>query len=81
MGARTGAQFLEGLRKTRREIWVDGERVDDVTVHPKLAGGARSLAGIFDRQHRFAAECLYEDPEAGGRDIMSASRARERVRS
>ena len=66
MGARTGAQFLEGLRKTRREIWVDGERVDDVTVHPKLAGGARSLAGIFDRQHRFAAECLYEDPEAGG---------------
>ena len=27
MGARTGAQFLEGLRRTRREIWVDGERV------------------------------------------------------
>jgi len=26
MGARTGSQFLEGLRKTRREIWVDGEK-------------------------------------------------------
>jgi 4-hydroxyphenylacetate 3-monooxygenase len=66
MAARTGSQFLDGLRKTRREIWVDGERIEDVTAHPKLRGGAESLAAMFDRQHRFAAECLYDDPEAGG---------------
>jgi 4-hydroxyphenylacetate 3-monooxygenase len=65
MGARTGSQFLDGLRKTRREIWVDGERVDDVTSHPKLSGGAESLAAIYDRQHDYAAECLYADPETG----------------
>ena len=65
MGARTGAQFLEGLRKTKREIWVDGERIDDVTTHPKLKGGAESLAAMFDRQHTYAAECLYADPETG----------------
>ena len=65
MGARTGSQFLEGLRKTRREIWVDGERIDDVTTHPKLRGGAESLAAMFDRQHAYAAECLYKDPETG----------------
>jgi 4-hydroxyphenylacetate 3-monooxygenase oxygenase component len=65
MGARTGSQFLEGLRKTRREIWVDGERIDDVTAHPKLKGGAESLAAMFDRQHKYAAECLYKDPETG----------------
>ena len=65
MGARTGSQFLEGLRKTRREIWVDGERIDDVTTHPKLSGGAESLAAMFDRQHAYAAECLYKDPETG----------------
>ena len=65
MGARTGSQFLDGLRKTRREIWVDGERVEDVTSHPKLRGGAESLAGIFDRQHAYAAECLFTHPDTG----------------
>ncbi|MFO1159375.1 MAG: 4-hydroxyphenylacetate 3-hydroxylase N-terminal domain-containing protein [Reyranellaceae bacterium] len=65
MGARTGSQFLEGLRKTRREIWVDGERIDDVTAHPKLRGAAEGLAAIFDRQHAYAHECLFADPETG----------------
>ena len=65
MGARTGSQFLEGLRKTKREIWVDGERIDDVTLHPKLCGAAHSLAGIFDRQHTYAKECLFTHPGSG----------------
>jgi len=65
MGARTGRQFLDGLRRTQREIWVDGERIADVTAHPKLAGGANSLAAIFDRQHAYAADCLYTDPQSG----------------
>ncbi len=65
MGARTGEEFLDGLRKTSREIWVDGERIDDVTSHPKLAGGAATLASIFDRQHTFADECLYTHPDTG----------------
>ena len=38
MGARTGSQYLEGLRKTKREIWVDGKRIEDVT-----AAGASGL--------------------------------------
>src|SRR5262249_32181595 len=65
MGARTGSQFLEDLRRTKREIWVDGERIADVTDHPKLRGGAASLAAMFDRQHAFAADCLYSDPRTG----------------
>jgi 4-hydroxyphenylacetate 3-monooxygenase oxygenase component len=65
MGARTGSQFLEGLRKTRREIWVDGEKVTDVTAHPKLSGGAESIAAIYDRQHDHAGECLYAAPPSG----------------
>ena len=47
MPARTGEQFLAGLRGPR-EIWVDGERVRDVVDHPKLGGAARALAGVFD---------------------------------
>jgi 4-hydroxyphenylacetate 3-monooxygenase oxygenase component len=65
MGARTGSQFLDGLRKTKREIWVDGEKIEDVTSHPKLRGGAASLAAIFDRQHAYAAECLFTHPDSG----------------
>src|SRR5258707_11978540 len=65
MGARTGSQFLEGLRKTKREIWVDSERIEDVTGHPKLRGAAESLAAMFDRQHTYAGECLFTDPETG----------------
>src|SRR5258707_9458873 len=65
MGARTGSQFLEGLRKTKREIWVDSERIEDVTGHPKLRGAAESLAAMFDRQHAYADECLYKDPQTG----------------
>ena len=50
MAVRTGAQFLEGLRDGR-EIWLEGERVEDVTTHPKLARMAKTLAGISDLQH------------------------------
>ena len=49
MGARTGEQFLERLRKTSRVVWVGNDRVDDVTAHPELAGAATTLAGVFDR--------------------------------
>jgi 4-hydroxyphenylacetate 3-monooxygenase len=65
MGARTGEQFLDGLRRTKRTVWVGDERIDDVTTHPALAGAARTLAGIFDRQHQYADECLIPDPETG----------------
>ena len=65
MGARTGAQFLEGLRRNNRELYMEGERVCDVTTHPKLAGGAQSIAAVFDRQFECADQCLVADPETG----------------
>lgn len=49
MAIRSGAQYLESLRDGRR-VWLQGERVD-VTAHPRLAGAARSVAGVFDLQH------------------------------
>ena len=50
MAVRTGAQFLEGLRDGR-QIWLEGQRVDDVTTHPKLARMAQTLASVYDLQH------------------------------
>src|SRR6516164_2928478 len=64
MPARTGEQFLNGLRG-QREIWVDGERITDVVDHPKLRGAAQALAEVFDLQHVEKATCLMPDPETG----------------
>ena len=64
MAARTGAQFLAGLRD-RREIWVGGERIREVVDHPALRGAAHALAAVYDLQHQAAADCLMPDPQTG----------------
>ena len=64
MPARTGKEFLKGLRGAR-EVWVDGERVSDVVDHPKLSGAAQALAEVFDLHHKQADVCLMPDPETG----------------
>jgi 4-hydroxyphenylacetate 3-monooxygenase oxygenase component len=64
MGARTGKEFLAGLRSPR-EIWVGGEPVKDVVSHPAFAGAARTLAEVFDLQHEAADVCLTPDRETG----------------
>ena len=51
MPARTGQQYLTGLREQEREVWLGGERVRDVTTHPGLAGGAHAIARLYDMQH------------------------------
>jgi aromatic ring hydroxylase len=51
MGARSGEQFLQGLRSIKRELWLEGARVDDVTAHPTLAGAAQTLAGVSIGSH------------------------------
>ena len=64
MPARTGKEFLAGL-KSPREVWVGGERVRDVATHPAFAGAAATLAEVFDLQHQAPEVCLMADPETG----------------
>ncbi|HEY6983390.1 4-hydroxyphenylacetate 3-hydroxylase family protein [Reyranella sp.] len=64
MAARTGEQFLRGL-KDGRELWVGGERIRSIVDHPALSGAAHALAEVFDLQHRHAQDCLMADPETG----------------
>ena len=63
MAARTGKQYLEGLRHDRT-IWLGAEKVD-VLEHPALRGSLRGMAGYFDWQHAHAADCLVPDPVTG----------------
>jgi len=73
MPARTGRQYLQGLREQQREVWIGGERVRDVTTHPGLAGGARAIAALYDMQHdpKLCEAMTYVSPSTGERVGMS----------
>jgi 4-hydroxyphenylacetate 3-monooxygenase len=64
MGARTGSEFLAGLKKPR-DIWVGSDKVTDVGSHPAFAGAANTMAQVFDLQHQARDVCLVPDPETG----------------
>ncbi|MFC4943580.1 4-hydroxyphenylacetate 3-monooxygenase, oxygenase component [Pseudonocardia sp. GCM10023141] len=51
MTVRTGAQYLERLRTTPREVWLRGERIEDVTSHPALRRPIQQIAALYDMQH------------------------------
>lgn len=79
MGIRTGGQVLAGLRDGR-EIYIDGERVADVTRDPRLAGGARTLAELYDLQHEpeLKGKLTYTSPSSGERVGLSFIEPRSR---
>ena len=64
MAARTGAEFLRGL-KDDRAIWVGGDKVTDAVSHPAFAGAAQGMAAVFDLQHQAPEDLLIPDPETG----------------
>ena len=69
MAVRTGREFLEGLRDGR-EVWLEGERVEDVTTHPKLRRMAETLASLYDLQH---------DPETSERMSFASPKSGEPI--
>lgn len=46
----TGAEYLESLRDGR-EVWLNGEKVKDVTTHPAFRNAAASYARLYDALH------------------------------
>ena len=67
MSARTGEAYITGLKEHPREVWIDGEQVQDVTTHPALRNGVRSVAALYDMQHDPALreEMTYTSPTTG----------------
>ena len=72
MAARSGADYLSGLVDSR-EIWVDGERVADVTTDPRFQGAARAIAELYDLQVApdLIDKMTYESPTTGDRVGLS----------
>jgi 4-hydroxyphenylacetate 3-monooxygenase len=63
---RTGEQYRESLRDGR-EVWINGERVKDVTRHPMFKPAVDIRARIYDMQH-----------EAAHREVMTYEEMGER---
>src|SRR5713101_5853320 len=67
MPARTGQQYITGLKERPREVWIDGQRVQDVTTHPALRNGVKSVAALYDMQNdpELREEMTYASPTTG----------------
>jgi 4-hydroxyphenylacetate 3-monooxygenase len=61
----TGREYLESLRDGR-EVYIQGERVDDVTTHPAFRNSARSIARLYDALHDPASQGVLTAPTDGG---------------
>ena len=48
MPTRTGQDYIRGLQARPAEVWLDGERIADVTRHPALRRGVGSIAALYD---------------------------------
>ena len=68
MAVRTGAQFIAGLRDGR-EVYYNGERIEDVTAFPQFQASIASLARLYDLQHdeRYRDTLTVDCPELGER--------------
>ncbi|MGH3517614.1 MAG: 4-hydroxyphenylacetate 3-hydroxylase family protein [Haloechinothrix sp.] len=69
---RNGEQYRESIRDGR-EIWINGEKVDDVTSHPAFKPLVDIRARIYDMAHEPATRDVmsYGDPATGERNAIA----------
>src|SRR5438445_8757139 len=64
----TAQEYIESIRDGR-EIWIYGERIKDVTIHPAFRNTIRMLARLYDALHQDARKsvlCIETDTDSGG---------------
>lgn len=42
----TGDEYLDVIKNDGREVWIDGERVKDISSHPAFRNSARMVARL-----------------------------------
>jgi 4-hydroxyphenylacetate 3-monooxygenase len=73
---RTGEQYRESLRDGR-EVWINGERVKDVSRHPLFKPAVDVRARIYDMQHEKATQDIMTYEEGGERFAIGNKLPRE----
>jgi 4-hydroxyphenylacetate 3-monooxygenase len=66
---RTGDQYRNSIRDDR-EVWINGERVKDVTRHPMFKPIVDIRARIYDMQHEAATQTVMTYEENGERHAI-----------
>ncbi|MGX4668764.1 4-hydroxyphenylacetate 3-hydroxylase family protein [Cerasibacillus sp. JNUCC 74] len=51
MSIRTGKQYLESLRNRKTNVWLNGERMDNIVDHPYFSQPIKEIAKLYDMQH------------------------------
>ena len=71
-GAHNAARYKESLRDGR-EVWLDGEKVKDVTTHPAFASTIDEMARIYELQHtdEYRDQMTFVSPDSGVRCSLS----------
>jgi 4-hydroxyphenylacetate 3-monooxygenase len=72
---RTGDEYRASIRDGR-EVWIDGERAQDVTAHSAFRPVVDACARIYDHAHAHATqdEMSYVDTGTGGRNARPSAR-------
>lgn len=71
MPAKTGADYINGLKKAQNNVYIHGERVDDVTAHPAFKNVIKSMADLYDLQYEKQDKMLYTSPTSGDKVGMT----------
>lgn len=65
MPAKTGQEYIDRLKKANNNVYIHGERVDDVTTHPAFKNVIQSMAHLYDLQYEKKESMLYTSPTSG----------------
>lgn len=67
MPAKTGREYIERLKQANNNVYIDGQRVQDVTEHPAFRNVIRSMASLYDLQYEKPDKMLYTSPTSGAK--------------
>lgn len=74
MPARTGDAYIKRLKDAKNNVYMDGEKVEDVTTHKSFRNVVHSLAELYDLQYEKPEKMLYDSPSTGdkvGRSFLA----------
>nr|WP_295770509.1 4-hydroxyphenylacetate 3-hydroxylase N-terminal domain-containing protein [Rhodoferax sp.] len=71
-GVRNGADYVASLQDGR-SVWIDGERIKDVTVDRRFRGAIQSIADLYDMQcdPALSEKMTFPSPTSGARVGLS----------
>jgi len=65
LGAKTGKEYKERLKKARNNVYANGQRIEDVTIHSAFKNVVNSMAKLYDLQYEKPDKMLYQSPTTG----------------